>query len=306
MAEKINLSVAVVIPTYNRWPHVCDAIESVLNQTYPNVEAVVVDDASTDGTAEKLAAKYGSRIRLIALKKNGEKSAARNTGIRATDARYVCMLDSDDVLTGNAVSDRMKLFLDDPLFTGVSYGLIQVNGKLKRNLDFDPEGDVLEVFVKHTGFINNNSWIVSREKLLSVGLFNEQLTNMEDRELLLRLAAALEFRCCKTMTQNVRRVDAVSARSNYDRLIQQGNKYIETVRANEALVRRLGPLLVELEFSEDKTISDAFYKAGRYREYCQYSREMVERYGGRMLNLRFIRRHLLSSVCRLTESRRTI
>ncbi len=296
MGEKINPNVAVVIPTYNRWPHVCDAIDSVLTQSYPNVEAVVVDDASTDGTAEKLAAKYGGRIRLIALKKNGEKSAARNIGIRATDAQYVCMLDSDDVLTVNAVADRMTLFQDDSSFTGVAYGLIQVNGKLKRKLDFDPEGDVLDVFVKHSGFINNNSWIVSREKLLSVGLFNEQLTNMEDRELLLRLAAVLEFRCCKAVTQNVRRVDAVSARSNYDRLIQQGKMYIAAVRANEVLVRKLGPLLTDLEFSEDKTISDAFYKAGRYREYCQYSWVMFKRYGGRMCTLRFVRRYVFATL----------
>ncbi|HNX53727.1 MAG TPA: glycosyltransferase family A protein [Pontiellaceae bacterium] len=294
MTEGVHPKIAVIIPTYNRWPHVCDAIESVLNQSYPAVEAVVVDDASTDGTAEKLAAKYGGRIRLIALKKNGEKSAARNAGILATDAAYVCMLDSDDLLTENSVDDRMKLFSADPSFNGVAYGLIQVNGTLKRNLDVDPEGNVLETFVRHPGFINNNSWLTSRSKLLEVGLFNEALTNMEDRELLLRLTAKLHFRCCKTVVQNVRRVDAVSARSNYDRLIQQGKKYIDTVRGNEALVQRLGSLLVDLEFGEDKTISDALYKSGRYRDYCQCSRKMFSQYGPKMWRIRFLRRHILS------------
>ncbi|MFA6173000.1 MAG: glycosyltransferase family A protein [Kiritimatiellales bacterium] len=295
MAEKINPKVAVVIPTYNRWPHVCDAIESVLQQTCPNVEAIVVDDASTDGTAEKLSAKYGNRIHLIALAQNGEKSAARNAGIRATDATYICMLDSDDVLTENAVGDRMQLLLGDPAFKGVAYGLIQTNGKIKRTLNFHPEGDVLETFVKHSGFLNNNSWLVSKDALLRCGLYNEALTNMEDRELLLRLTASLDFRCCKTVVQNVRRVDEVSARTNYNRLIQQGKKYIETVRSNEGLVDRLGPLLVELEFSEDKTISDAFYKAKRYREYCQYSGQMFLKYGKKMWNLRFFRRHILAA-----------
>lgn len=294
----MNPKVAVIIPTYNRWPHVCDAIESVLRQTYPNVETVVVDDASTDGTAEKLAAKYGRRIRLIALTKNGEKSAARNAGIHATDAAYICMLDSDDLLTENSVEDRMKLFLDDPAFNGVAYGLIRSNGKTKKTLRSNPEGDVLEVFVKHSGFINNNSWLVPREQLLRCGLYNESLTNMEDRELLLRLTAALNFRCCKTVVQNVRRVGTVSARSNYDRLIQQGKKYIETVRKNEALVNRLGSLLTDLEFSEDKTISDAFYKAGKHREYCMYSRQMFAKYGLRMWKVRFLRRHILSMITR--------
>lgn len=291
---EINPKVAVIIPTYNRWPHVCDAVESVLRQTYSNVEAVVVDDASADGTAEKLTAKYGGCIRLIALEKNGEKSAARNAGIRATDAAYVCMLDSDDLLTSNAIADRMQLFLDDPAFNGVAYGLIQSNGRLKRTLSFHPEGDVLETFVRHSGFLNNNSWLVSKDALLRCGLYNEALTNMEDRELLLRLTAALEFRCCRTVVQNVRRVDEVSARSNYDRLIQQGKKYIETVRTNDVLVKRLGPLLTDLEFGEDKTISDAFYKAGRYHEYCQYSRQMFAKYGARMWKIRFVRRDVLA------------
>ena len=291
---KIYPKVAVVIPTYNRWPHVCDAIESVLQQTYPDVEAVVVDDASTDGTAEKLAEKYGSRIRLIALTKNGEKSAARNAGIRATDATYICMLDSDDLLTANSIADRMRLFIDDTAFNGVVYGWFRFCGRLKRPLTVDPVGDVLELFVKHSGFVHNNSWLVAREELLRCGLYNEVLTNMEDRELLLRLAATLEFRCCKTIVQDVRRVDTVSARSNYDRLIQQGKKYIETVKANKTLVERLGSLLVDLEFSEDKTISDAFYKAGRYGEYCQYSRQMFSKYGMCMWKIRFLRRHILS------------
>lgn len=290
----MNPKVAVIIPTYNRWPHVCDAIESVLHQTYPGVEAVVVDDASTDGTAGKLAAKYGSRIRLIALAENGEKSAARNAGIRATDAEYVCMLDSDDVLTPDAVGDRLKIFLDDPDFKGVAYGLIQSNGRLKKTLSFHPEGNVFETFVKHSGFLNNNSWLVRRESLLLFGLYNETLTNMEDRELLLRLTASCEFRCCKTVVQNVRRVGAVSARSDYDRLIRQGKKYIDTVRSNPVLMKRLGPLFEELEFSEDKTISDAFYKAGKHREYCRYSRQMFAKYGVRMWKARFVRRHILS------------
>lgn len=291
----MNPKVAVIIPTYNRWPHVCDAIDSVLRQTYGDVEAAVVDDASTDGTVEKLTAKYGGKIRLIALAVNGEKSAARNAGIRATDAKYVCMLDSDDLLTENSVEDRIKLFSVDPSFDGVAYGLIQVNGMLKRNLNFDPEGNVLETFVRHPGFINNNSWLLSREQLLRCGLYNESLTNMEDRELLLRLAASLEFRCCRTVVQNVRRVDAVSARTNYDRLIQQGKRYIATVRSNDGLVNRLGVLMTDLEFSEDKTISDAFYKAGRYHEYCCYSRGMFARYGRRMRTIRFLRRHILAA-----------
>ncbi len=283
--------VAIIIPTYNRWPYVCEAIDSVLIQTYRNVEAVVIDDASTDGTTNKLRNKYGNQIRLISLKKNGEKSAARNAGICATNAKYVCMLDSDDLMTKNSVEDRMQVFLNDPQFCGVTYGLIQVNGRLKQVLDISPQGDIFEIYVKRSGFLNNNSFLLSKKNMLQYGMYNGALTNMEDKELLLRLTANLEFRCCNTVVQNVRRIGGISARSNYERFIEQGGGYIDIIRENTVLTKKLGPLMEELEFAEDKAISDAFYKAKRFKEYGQYSCRMFLKYGRRMWNIRFVRRH---------------
>lgn len=110
---------------------------------------------------------------------------------------------------------------------------------------------------------------------MAVGLFNEQLTNMEDRELLQRMAASLKFSCCKTAVQNAHRVDAVSACSNYDRLIRQGKKYIEEFRRNG--------LLAELALGEDKTISDTADKC-----------------------LRILHRHILAAVRSLFQTNRRV
>ena len=272
----------------------CDAIDSVLIQTYRNVETVVIDDASTDGTTDKLRNKYGNRIHLISLKKNGEKSLARNAGICATNAKYVCMLDSDDLMTENSVKDRMQVFLDDPQFRGVTYGLIRVNGRLKQVLDVSPQGDIFEVYVKRSGFLNNNSFLLSKKNMLRYGMYDGTLTNMEDKELLLRLTASLEFRCCNTVVQNVRRIGEFSARSNCEQIIEQGEKYIDIIKKNTVLIKKLGPLTEELEFAQDKVISDALYKAKRFKAYGLYSRRMFLRYGRRMWNIRFIRRHCLA------------
>lgn len=89
--------VSVVIPTYNRAKQVCVAIESVLAQTWPAVEMVVVDDGSTDDTRQLLQARFGndSRVRYV-CKSNGGPASARNEGFRHARGEYVALLDSDD------------------------------------------------------------------------------------------------------------------------------------------------------------------------------------------------------------------
>lgn len=86
---------SVVIATYNRWPFLAEAIDSVLAQTYSDFELIVVDDGSTDGTANHVAGRYPD-IQLI-VQENAERGAARNTGIVAAEGTWLTFLDSDDI-----------------------------------------------------------------------------------------------------------------------------------------------------------------------------------------------------------------
>lgn len=88
--------ISVVIPTFDRKLLVGRAIESVLTQRVPADEIIVVDDGSTDGTAEMIRARYGSRVRLL-QQSNGGVSAARALGLKAATGDWVAFLDSDDV-----------------------------------------------------------------------------------------------------------------------------------------------------------------------------------------------------------------
>jgi glycosyltransferase involved in cell wall biosynthesis len=90
------LRVSALIPTYNRRAHACRAIDSVLGQTLPVDEIIVVDDGSTDGTADEIRSRYGSRVTVF-RQKNAGASAARNCGIRAAHGEWLAFLDSDDV-----------------------------------------------------------------------------------------------------------------------------------------------------------------------------------------------------------------
>ena len=90
------MKISTVIPTYNRRDHVLRAIKSVLAQTVAVDEIIVVDDGSTDGTAEAIGSRYGSSVRLF-RQKNGGVAAARNRGIREARGEWIALLDSDDI-----------------------------------------------------------------------------------------------------------------------------------------------------------------------------------------------------------------
>lgn len=101
MAESSNSNnpfFSVIIPTYNRQKSIVEAVESVLSQTFDAFELIVIDDGSTDNTAElvKPIAERDNRFRYI-YQDNAERSAARNHGISLAKGQYICFLDSDDI-----------------------------------------------------------------------------------------------------------------------------------------------------------------------------------------------------------------
>lgn len=101
--------VSVVIPTYNRAKRVQRAIQSVLNQTYDNIEVLVVDDASTDNTPKVVNRIEDERVQYIRLEENQGASAARNIGIEAASGDYVGFLDSDDVWEPSKLEQQIEV-----------------------------------------------------------------------------------------------------------------------------------------------------------------------------------------------------
>lgn len=105
---------SILMPVYNREKYVCQAIDSVLAQTFTSYELIVVDDGSTDGTPELLKS-YGNRIQLIRQQNRGPE-VARNTGAAVAQGEYVALLDDDDFLSPTALDtyDRVIRTFDSP------------------------------------------------------------------------------------------------------------------------------------------------------------------------------------------------
>ena len=113
-------TVSVIIPTYNHGCFISDAIESVLAQTYRDVEIIVVDDGSTDGT-EQIVAQFGNRVRYI-WQENRGLSAARNTGIAHAKGRLINFLDADDWHAAEFLEQLITRLDANPTLDGIACG----------------------------------------------------------------------------------------------------------------------------------------------------------------------------------------
>ena len=188
--------VTVVMPTYNRRHEAERAIESALAQTVPPDQIIVVDDGSTDGTAEALTQAFGDRIQLLTQENLGP-SAARNLGVQAAQTELVAFLDSDDRWMPEKLEQQLPL-MEDPAvvlsFTnsvdeaGDGGDLFSANG-LKWNGERDLVRDPLALLTRERNSgILLPTCIVRRDAFLQVGGFASHMTVAEDTRLLYRLA----------------------------------------------------------------------------------------------------------------------
>jgi glycosyltransferase involved in cell wall biosynthesis len=125
------MKVSVVIPTYNRKHLICYALDSVLEQTFSDYEIIVVDDGSTDGTAELLETRYGNRI--ICLRQNNQGfGAARNHGVDAAKGEYIAFLDSDDLWYRNKLEKQVAIMdkLPNLAFLFSEFSILKDSGEL--------------------------------------------------------------------------------------------------------------------------------------------------------------------------------
>lgn len=102
--------VSVIIPTYNRGRLILDSINSVLNQTYKNIELIVVDDCSTDDTEKTVKSIDDSRIKYIKLEKNSGACVARNKGIEISRGEFIAFNDSDDLWITTKLEKQLCFF----------------------------------------------------------------------------------------------------------------------------------------------------------------------------------------------------
>lgn len=182
-------TVSVIIPTFNRKKFLPKAIESVFKQTYSDYEIIVIDDASTDGTAEWVAFAYPD-ITCVHLTENRGSAGARNEGLKIAQGTYIAYLDSDDQWLPNYLDMQVKALEENPndVLTVCDYTLIC--NDFRQQVQSAPKAEYSN-FIQYfllDNFIDTMSIVVLRHSALrKAGLMNERLKVCHDRELYLRL-----------------------------------------------------------------------------------------------------------------------
>ena len=183
--------VSVVIPTRDRADVVGRAIHSVLDQTWPDLELIVVDDGSTDGTETVVAGFADRRIRLIRGGKAGA-GAARNEGIRRARGDWIAFLDSDDEWAPTKLARQIARLRADETRGTVVYCQVELDDTLTRRRFTIRlaayEGDTFSHLLAGWSPPTTSIFLVSRAALVAVGGFDPTLPCGEDYDLWLRLA----------------------------------------------------------------------------------------------------------------------
>lgn len=188
--------VSVIIPTYKRPDKLDRAIDSVLSQTYQNVEAIVVDDNNPDTEGRKLTeakmAPYSDnpRVKYIKHEYNKNGSAARNTGARASDGKYIAFLDDDDVFYPEKIEAQVQRLEELPEEYAVCYTDVVVekeNGKISVSTE-KREGDLyFDALTRELVLMAGSNLLIRKDAFDSIGGFDETFIRSQDKELVTRL-----------------------------------------------------------------------------------------------------------------------
>jgi glycosyltransferase involved in cell wall biosynthesis len=191
-----RLTVAAIIPLYNNRDTVIEAIQSVSAQTRAVDEIIVVDDGSTDGSAELVEQVFGNRVRVIRRENRGP-AAARNTAIHNCGADLIAFLDADDRWLPTRVEKQAGLMESQPKcmfsFSAHLQWSERENETRVLNAEIDRNTFLRKEFFRGQCFIATDSIMIRRHTFDECGLFDESLQVGEDGDLWLRIMARFGF-----------------------------------------------------------------------------------------------------------------
>ena len=183
--------VTVIIPTYNREATIKRAINSVLGQTYKEVELIIVDDGSTDNTVEIIHSYRDKRIKLVSLSGNCGANIARNTGIKLAKGEYIAFQDSDD----EWLEDKLEIQINymEQTDKKVCYCPYILYEDTMKTIIPDPAenieqyGEKINETLKKGNVVPAPALVIHKQVVETVGMFDESMRRLQDYEYVIRI-----------------------------------------------------------------------------------------------------------------------
>ena len=222
---------SVVIPAYNQAEFLGEAIHSVLDQTYENLELIVVNDASQDNTSDVVKQFDDPRVKLLVHEDNRGLPATRNTGIWASSGELIALLDSDDIFHPDKLRAHIDFLVSHPE-VGVSY-----NGRFELNYSAETIREMVRppLIVSLSDFVlgypfTPSDMVIRRDWAFTVNLFDESCVNGgEDLDLPARLALSGCKFASVDRTLNYRRHQSGRKRKNLAARLDEALKVLDGV-----------------------------------------------------------------------------
>lgn len=202
--------VSVILPAYDRLPHLRAAIDSVQAQTLADWEMIIADDGSGESARAFLEGLSDPRIQVLLLPHSGNPSAVRNAAIRAARGQFLAFLDSDDTWVPAKLERQLSAMSARPgrRWSYSQVRRIDAGGRDASTEGVKPwralEGDIVEPLLRLDALIATPAVMAERELVLAAGVFDEQQRFCEDYDLWLRLALRSEVTAISEPLAHVR------------------------------------------------------------------------------------------------------
>jgi hypothetical protein len=279
------MTVTVVIPTFERPLFLKGAIETAFGQTYQDIQVIVVDDGSSEQYAEEIVAEFPDTVRCIRHEKNKGLSAARNTGVRKSNGKYIAFLDDDDRWHRQKIARQVEA-LERKKAAGLATCLVAAvtpDNELVHCERSAPSGDCSDSVLVGNQIGTPSRVVVRREAFESVNGFDESLPTKQDWDLYIRLcqewnvAAVQDHLCFRTVHESM---------SSSPTALKRDKQAV--LQKHESLMRDRG-LWEQAQASVAAEIARSYLGNGHLREAREHARQACTQ-----RRLRYIILYLLS------------
>lgn len=266
--KSMNEMISVVIPAFNRENIIKKCIDSVLAQTYSNIEIIVVDDHSTDQTADVVDSYTDPRVKkCIRLSQNRGACYARNKGADSAEGEYIAFQDSDDIWLPEKLEKQLQ-FMKDGKYEMVFCGMQRVNHFQNKEwyfplYNFDEHGNKQKQILKENCV--STQCILIRKDAFNRVRFDENIKKYQDWDFAIRAAEILKMGYIKEslVIAEVQENSISRINSRYDALNALYNKYYEIISKDNSL----DALFL-------KKMGDAFFKNNTKKAIALYKKSL--------------------------------